>query len=307
MFASTYIFITILLFCLTYGSSPNFDIVKASTETNQTVISISEGNTNAKTTNSINVLTAQILAKSLEGMLNDTAAVLRATSVLPEVRSTPDSDLLNSTLKTLHGIPQDSDIQKRRIADTILSNFDDFAVVTYIMPNGDMYLLEPYSLQQNQTRNNFAFRDYFRGAMATNDTYLGDIITSTASGLKQAVIAVPVYSESNNNRIEGLWVGAIDLGILNRELQSYDLSDTQRIVYVDSNGTKISDSDENLAMNSNETFSHLRSLQNAIDGESASIIEEVGGKMMQVSYASVNALQKMWVVLVLQPVDNSSK
>lgn len=306
MFASTYIFITILLFCLTYGSSPNFDIVKASTETNQTVISISEGNTNAKTTNSINVLTAQILAKSLKGMLNDTA-VLRATSVLPEVRSTPDSDLLNSTLKTLHGIPQDSDIQKRRIADTILSNFDDFAVVTYIMPNGDMYLLEPYSLQQNQTRNNFAFRDYFRGAMATNDTYLGDIITSTASGLKQAVIAVPVYSESNNNRIEGLWVGAIDLGILNRELQSYDLSDTQRIVYVDSNGTKISDSDENLAMNSNETFSHLRSLQNAIDGESASIIEEVGGKMMQVSYASVNALQKMWVVLVLQPVDNSSK
>jgi hypothetical protein len=307
MFASTYIFITILLFCLTYGSLPNFDIVKASTETNQTVISISEGNTSAKTTNSINVLTAQILAKSLEGMLNDTAAVLRATSVLPEVRSTPNSDLLNSTLKTLHGIPQDSDIQKRRIADTILSNFDDFVVVTYIMPNGDMYLLEPYSLQQNQTRNNFAFRDYFRGAMATNDTYLGDIITSTASGLKQAVIAVPVYSESNNNRIEGLWVGAIDLGILNRELQSYDLSDTQRIVYVDSNGTKISDSDENLAMNSNETFSHLRSLQNAIDGESASIIEEVEGKMMQVSYAPVNALQKMWVVLVLQPVDNSSK
>jgi hypothetical protein len=33
------------------------------------------------------------------------------------------------------------------------------------MPNGDEYMVEPYSRQQNLTGNNFAFRDYYKGAV----------------------------------------------------------------------------------------------------------------------------------------------
>jgi hypothetical protein len=44
------------------------------------------------------------------------------------------------------------------------------------MSNGDAYLFEPYSTQQNLTINNFAFRDYFQGAIKTNDVYLGNVI-----------------------------------------------------------------------------------------------------------------------------------
>jgi hypothetical protein len=302
MFVRAYIFIAMLLYCLMYGSSLNFGIVEASNRTEQSGLSLADSN---MSTNN-DVLQVQILTRSLESRLNDSAAILEATSSLPEVRSTPNASLLNSTLETLHGIPQDSDIEKRRIAQAILSNFDDFAVVTYIMHNGDMYFLEPYTLQQNQTRNNFAFRDYFRGAMGTNGTYLGDIITSTASGLKQAVIAVPVHSDDDDddNPIEGIWVGAIDLGRLNGELQSFNLSDNQRIVYVDSNGTKIADSDKELASNNNETFSGLRSFQNAIAWKSGSITEEVNQKTMVVSYHPVKALQKLWAVLWMQQQDS---
>lgn len=301
MFVRVYIFIAILLYCLTYGSSLNFGIVEASNRTEQSGLSMADSNMGT----SNDVLQVQVLARSLENRLNDSAAILEATSSLPEVRRTPNASLLNSTLETLHGIPQDSDIEKRNIAQAILSNFDDFAVVTYIMPNGDMYFLEPYTLQQNQTRNNFAFRDYFRGAMDTNGTYLGDIITSTASGLKQAVIAVPVHYEGDDgNLIEGVWVGAIDLGRLNGELQSFNLSDNQRIVYVDSNGTKIADSDKELASNNKETFSGLSSFQNAIAGKSGSITEEVNQKTMVVSYHPVKALQKLWAVLWMQQQDS---
>lgn len=301
MFVRAYIFIAILLYCLTYGSSLNFGIVEASNRTEQSGLNLADSNMST----SNDVLQVQVLARSLESRLNDSAAILEATSSLPEVRSTPNASLLNSTLETLHGIPHDSDIEKRNIAQAILSNFDDFAVVTYIMPNGDMYFLEPYTLQQNQTRNNFEFRDYFRGAMDTNGTYLGDIITSTASGLKQAVIAVPVHSEGDDgNPIEGVWVGAIDLGRLNGELQSFNLSDNQRIVYVDSNGTKIADSDKELASNNNETFSGLSSFQNAIAGKSGSITEEVNQKTMVVSYHPVKALQKLWAVLWMQQQDS---
>jgi len=76
-------------------------------------------------------------------------------------------------------------------------------------------------------------------------------------------------------------------------------------VYVDSNGTKIADSDRKLALNGSESFYNLTSLENAFDGESDPIIEELGGKMMKVSYAPVYALQKVWAVLVLQTVDSS--
>jgi hypothetical protein len=68
------------------------------------------------------------------------------------------------------------------------------------MSNGDAYLFEPYSTQQNLTINNFAFRDYFQGAIKTNDVYLGNvIIPKTASSFRSGGIAIPVYSSSENN------------------------------------------------------------------------------------------------------------
>jgi hypothetical protein len=69
-----------------------------------------------------------------------------------------------------------------------------------------MYLLEPYSRQENLTRNNFAFRDYYRGALDTGGTYLSNILISASSGRPQANIAVPIYSENNNQTLVGLWV-----------------------------------------------------------------------------------------------------
>ncbi|MFZ1877903.1 MAG: cache domain-containing protein [Nitrososphaeraceae archaeon] len=249
-------------------------------------------------------MTAQILANSLENRINDAAAVLEITSKLPQIMSTPNSSLLNANIETLHGIPYDADMQKRKVALDILSNYDEFAEVAFVMPNGDRYFLEPYSFQINRTTNNFAYRDYFRGAITTNDTYLGDIITSAASGLKRAVIAVPVYSQTHTStdqgQIVGDCVGATDIDVLKNELQSLNLTQNQRIVYVDSNGTKMADSDRRLPLNGSESFYNLTSLQNAINGESGSIAEEVGGEMMQISYAPVQAVQKMWAVLLLQ-------
>jgi hypothetical protein len=68
--------------------------------------------------------------------------------------------LLNQTLNTLHGIPQYVDIEKRQVAKNIIASNSDF-----IMPNEDIYFEEPYSEQQFYTITNFAFRDYFQGAL----------------------------------------------------------------------------------------------------------------------------------------------
>ena len=107
----------------------------------------------------------------------------------------PYAHLLNQTLNTLHGIPQYADIEKRQVAKNIISSNSDLYKIYLLMPNGDMYFLEPYSTQQTLTKNNYAFRDYFQEAIKTNDTYLGNVIIATAASRpREAVIAVPVYS-----------------------------------------------------------------------------------------------------------------
>jgi co-chaperonin GroES (HSP10) len=108
------------------------------------------------------------------------------------------------------------------------------------MSNGDAYLFEPYSTQQNLTINNFAFRDYFQGAIKTNDVYLGNvIIPKTASSFRSGGIAIPVYSSSeNNSNIAGVWVGGIDFEVFDKDLQSLNLPSGERVVYTGYKGQK---------------------------------------------------------------------
>ncbi len=151
--------------------------------------------------------------------------------------------MLNQTLNTFHGIPQQADVEKRQFAKNIIANNSCLYKIFFVMPNGDMYFLEPYSIQQILTVNNYAFRDYFQGAIKTNDTYLGNVIVAmAASGDREAVIAVPVYSLKDNSRIVWVWASSIDFNVLNKELQSLNLGNNTRIAYVDSNGQRVADS-----------------------------------------------------------------
>jgi hypothetical protein len=162
------------------------------------------------------VITSNILAKNPENHLQKAGAILNVTSKLPQVRNVYYANLLNQTLKTLHGIPKDADIQKRQVAQNILSNYRDFQVIFFIMPNGVIY---SYSRQQMLTTTNFAFRDYFQRVVRTHDIYLGNLYIFASSGQLQSAIGVPVYSPKDNSTLVGIWSGGIDFSVLNKELQ----------------------------------------------------------------------------------------
>jgi hypothetical protein len=102
-----------------------------------------------------NILITNILAKNLEDRIQKAGAILEITSKLPQVRDVPYANLLNQTLNTLHGISENSDVDKRKIAQDILSNDKDFGAIFFLMANGDVYLVEPYKRQLNLTTNNF--------------------------------------------------------------------------------------------------------------------------------------------------------
>ena len=117
-------------------------------------------------------LTVSLLADNLENRLNKSAAILEITSKLPEVKNPTYASSLNQTLRTLHGIGRDLDIQKRKVAQNILSADKDFGVIFFLMPNGNVYMEEPYSRQLNLTKTNLDFRDFYKGAVITHMTYL---------------------------------------------------------------------------------------------------------------------------------------
>jgi hypothetical protein len=255
-------------------------------------------------------LTVSLLADNLENRLNKSAAILEITSKLPEVKNLSYASSLNQTLRTLHGIGRDLDIQKRKVAQNILSADKDLEVIFFLMPNGNMYMVEPYSRQLNLTKTNFDFRDYYKGAISTHMTYLGNVIISTSSGLQQANIAVPIYSaenDNNNKSLVGIWAGGLNLRVFSKSLQSLNLTNNERIVYVDYHGQKIADSDKKQGINKkNESFANLQSFKNAVAGESGSIIEVINGTKMLVSYHAVNAIQTRWVILDIQPYESNT-
>src|SRR5712691_1399421 len=188
-----------------------------------------------------NNLEAKLLANNLKNMLNQSASILEITSNFSEVKNTPYA---NSISPIFHGIPKNVDLAKRHIAQYILSKDKALAAIFFAMPNGDVYLIEPYARQHNLTVNNLAFRDYFRGTVATHNTYLGGEIISVSSHRPTAVIAIPVYSsEKGGGMLLGVWGGAINFIVLNKSLQGLDLNQSnQRVVYLDQHDNKIADS-----------------------------------------------------------------
>ena len=294
---------SILFILLSYICIESLDDISFNPVNAQVSLNKNNNRTNTDSTqNNISLIT-NILANNLENRIQKAGAILEITSKLPQVRNLPYAHLLNQTLNTLHGIPQYADIEKRQLGMSIISNNNDLYEIFFIMPDGNMYFLEPYSIQQTLSKNNYAFRDYFREAIKGNDTYLGNgLNTAAASGIRTAQIAVPVYSLKDNSTIAGVWASSIDFNVLNKELQSLNLTslgDSTRVVYVDSKAQKIADSDMTKSTIP-ESFSNLKSFRAAVSGQTGSTIEKVNNKNMLVAYQPVNAFHNTWVVLSMQ-------
>src|SRR6476469_9796069 len=298
---------------------PNATSFTLSTNNNSSTIKNNDqnynGDSNLKNTQQqSNILIAKLLAKNPENHLQKAGAILEITSKLPQVKQIPIVDVLNQTLKTLHGIPQNADIEKRQVANNIISEYDDLFEVFFVMPNGDIYLVEPYSIQKILTANNFAFRDYFQGAIKTNDVYIGNVISSkAAASIRTAVIAVPVYSLKDNSTIVGVWAGALNFGNLNKEIQSFNTTasaennnNNMRAVYVGHLGQKVADSDINKS-ETPESFATLQSFKNAINGQSGSIVDTVNNTKMLVTYQPVKVFNNTWAVLLMQPLQQQQQ
>ena len=237
----------------------------------------------------------------LESKVTKLATALQIASNLPQIMQPPDINLVDPKVK---GIPENADIEKRKIAKILLDQFKDINSILYYFNNGDIYFDEPFRDQLNLTATNFAFRDYYQGVNQTKKTYLSDAIISKATGLNLAVIATPVINHQNESI--GIVLGTININNYDKFLQSLNIQNNTRLVLIDKNGAKLGDSNENETSISTKSFdnkgqfSNLTSFKLALESKSGSMVEKFDGKESQITFLPYDIFQNKRILLLIQ-------
>ncbi len=237
----------------------------------------------------------------LESKVTKLVTALQIASNIPQILQPPDIDLIDPKI---NGIPEDADIEKRKIAKILLNQFNEFSSIVFSLNNGDVYFVEPFERQLNLTTNNLSFRDYYQVVEQTIKTYLSDAIISKATGRNLAVIATPVINKENDMR--GILYGSINFNNYDQFLQSLHLQNNTRLVIIDKNGVKIGDSNVNETSISKEShekkgqFSNLTSFKLALEGKSGSIVEKYDGKESQITFLPYDLFQNKRILLLIQ-------
>jgi hypothetical protein len=266
----------------------------------------------------------QLLANSFENKINEAASLLELTSKLPQVRNTQH---IGSISEEFMGIPENLDLEKRKIAQDILKQDKNIASIFFLTPKGDIYIGEPFSDQQQLPRLNFADRDWYKGVTILYDTYLSAVFLSAAIHIPAVAIAVPVYADNTGNHddesfisspILGYWVGIVNLNRVKEDIATTTLdfvnsNSSQILLIVDHNGTEVLDiknsdvyytspsSSSSPKTQELKSFANLESVKNALNGKSGSIVEVIDSSKATIYYYPVEVLHQTWAVLLILP------
>ncbi|MDE1844422.1 MAG: sensor histidine kinase [Thaumarchaeota archaeon] len=237
----------------------------------------------------------RILADDAHVRIKTIATIMNTTSNSPVFGTIKNAELVD---EKLHGIPNDVEPEKREIATRLLANCKDLDYVFFLLPDGKMYFLEPYVQQLNLTKNNFSYRDYYKGVMSTHNQYISEVYVSDNNKHRVVSIATPVYSKTNGSFI-GLWVGALNLQSMDDSLNLIDLGNNGRLIYLDQHGNVVADSNKNHV--SASQFENLEGYMNARNGKEGTSVEMINNEKMLIAYTPLKILGNTWVVLLVQP------
>lgn len=137
------------------------------------------------------------------------------------------------------GIPESSDIEKRNVAKDLLQKDPILGGIYFTLPNGDVYLGEPYSAQAQLPRLNFADRDWYKGVSKINDTYVSSVFISASTRAPANAIALPVYQDDRKIMLLGHWVGIINIKPLWEKIKDDYQPVEQELIVIDHEGTEM--------------------------------------------------------------------
>ena len=236
------------------------------------------------------------LASRIDLMITNAEKILENAAIDENIKNSPDISLID---KNLHGIPESVDKEKRIVLRNILLTYQDFESIGYILPNGDIYFVEPYDLQKTLSVSNVSFRDYYKEITATHDTHVGSIIVSAATNHPVATIAVPIFSE--NSSMVGMLASGMDLQTIQKRLDELHSYTDERILVVDNNKALVADSAG--AGYDSQILPEIGVIQDAFAGRNGTAVESINGQKLFLAYHPIRAGQNTWAVVSMQPYD----
>jgi hypothetical protein len=201
----------------------------------------------------------------------------------------------------------------------------DFENVYFLLPNGNVYIGEPYDNQKQLPRLNYADRNWYKGIsslvmMASNEqnktnvnrtnslAYLSSVFMSASINKPAIGIAVPVYDKNwkaSKSSLLGYWIGILTLNKVQKIIDSLALIDSQRIIVFDHNGTALIDSsfDHSTKNDNNKknltSFNNLAGVKNALAGNNGIVTDTINGTKTLSLYRPINAHSHTWGILFL--------
>ncbi len=239
------------------------------------------------------------LVSEFETNLLDIVSLLEITAKEKSVINIPFSDQIDPKI---HGIKEDQDVEKREIAKAVLSNEENLDAVYFVIPNGDMYLVEPYQYQVGLASSNFAFRDWYKGVTSTKSVYVSELFFAQGKKGDTIAIVMPVKSESDD--FVGIWGGLIDLNSWNKQFGEINLAKNENVLIVDHNGNAVIDS-KRKSSNTIESYLHLQGVNRALAGNSGGIVDTINGQSSFVVYAPVTVGPHTWALVITEPYEDA--
>ena len=262
--------------------------------------------------NDNNILKIKFLTNDISNRINTVASILENTSRLSAVKNIPCANSIN---KTLHGIPDNLDTAKRKIAQQIIlqNSNSNFVSISFLLYNGDIYMVEPYDRQLKLPINNLAYRDYFIGAVTTHKPYLSQVFTTPVDGSNVATVSVPIYSKENNSNsnasLIGTWNGYININSVFQQAINDELSIFPKNKNVSNNYNEhifLVDDAGNIAgqyrQYSTKFFTDLQSFKDAIAGKYGSKVETENNGKTLIFYYPVKFYSTTWAVLLTKSI-----
>lgn len=138
-----------------------------------------------------------------ESELSKAYSLMDVASNLPEMKSIHHDVPWDSI-----GIAESEESAKRTVLKNIIDSSSLYSEIGYFLPDGELYLLEPYQEQTKFQFTHFAFRDWYRGALNTDGIYTSEVFEAQPDFRKTIAFSKKITDE--NNQLVGILAGVVD-------------------------------------------------------------------------------------------------
>lgn len=244
------------------------------------------------------LITLNQIASRTELRIDNAIKILEILSKNEHITSPPSATFIDSKL---HGISENLDLDRRKEMRTVFDTYGGFQNMLFLLPNGDVYINEPFFFQKNLIVSNFAFRDWYKEVVATHDVVVSDVVISKSSNKPTIVIALPVFSQ--NGSFHGILTGSLNLDLIQKRLEDLKSYTDERIIITDNARTVVADS-AGILKGQSLTFG-VEAMSNALTEHSGIKVDTINGTKMLVAYYPIKAGQNTWSVISMQPYDKA--